>query len=54
MDSRERPAQLKLSSIHKKAIGNNRFYETQPVNYAQVKGDVVIKKNYPYRYRYGR
>jgi len=54
MDSRDRPAQLKLNNIQKKTLGNNRYYETQSVNYALVKGDVVIKKNYPYKYRYGR
>lgn len=50
-----RPGQLKLSDAIKLGrFGDEKYYSTQKINNAVVKGDVVVKKNYPYKYRYGR
>ena len=52
---RGRPAQLELGEAVKIGrLGEQKYYSTQPVNNPVVKGDVVVKKNYPYKYRYGR
>jgi len=50
-----RPSQLELGDAVKKGrFGDEKYYSTQKINNAVVKGDVVVKKNYPYKYRYGR
>jgi hypothetical protein len=50
-----RPAQLELGEAIKLGrLGEQKYYSTQPVSNPVVKGDVVVKKNYPYKYRYAR
>ena len=50
-----RPSQLELGEAIKLGrLGEQKYYSTQPVSNPVVKGDVVVKKNYPYKYRYAR